>query len=91
MVERFRLREQGLDWRTVEDEVVAIDLVAETYLGVNRTGRALWEALVKGATKEDLVQSLVDRYGIGYDDADRDVGQFIGALQKFGVIESRPE
>ncbi len=91
MGERFRLRGSGLEWRSVEGEVVALDLPAELYLGVNRTGSLLWQALAQGATQEELVQRLVTEYEVRHADAERDVTRFIASLQERGVLESEPE
>lgn len=91
MGERFRIRGSGLEWRQVEGEIVALDLPSETYLGVNRTGSSLWQALSDGASEADLVQLLVDQYAVDRADAERDVRQFIAALQAQGVLESLPE
>lgn len=91
MGERFRIRGSGLEWRRVEDEIVALDLPAETYLGVNRSGASLWQALVEGASEDELVQVLTNQYAIDVADAERDVREFIAALQARGVLEPIPE
>ena len=91
MGERFRIRGNGLEWRRVEDEIVALNLPSETYLGVNRTGASLWQALSDGASEAELVQLLVDQYAIATADAERDVREFVAALQAQGVLESIPE
>lgn len=87
MEERLRLRGAGLEWRTVEEEVLALDLPRESYLGVNRSGSKLWQILAEGATKEELAQALVDSYGIAHEDASRDVSAFLEALREQGLLE----
>jgi hypothetical protein len=84
---RFRLRGDGLEWRTVEGEIVALDLPADTYLGLNRSGAVLWQALAHGASADELVEKLTAEYQIDTTQAARDVGQFIAALRAQGVIE----
>jgi hypothetical protein len=90
MGERLRLRSTGLEWRVIEDEIVALDLPSELYLGVNQSGSLLWNALERGATEEELVRALVDRYGVGESDAQRDVAGFLSALRERGVLQSEP-
>lgn len=87
MAERLRLRATGLEWRTIEEEVVALDMPQESYLGVNRSGSRLWAVLAAGATEDELVQLLVDSYGIERPDAERDVAQFLDALREQGLLE----
>jgi hypothetical protein len=91
MGERFRLRASGLEWRSVEGEIVALDLPADTYLGLNQSGAVLWQALAQGASADELVERLVGEYQIERSDAERDVRQFIAALQAQGVLESIDE
>jgi hypothetical protein len=74
----------------VEDDIVALDLPTETYLGLNQSAASLWQALAGGASEDELVQLLIDRYAIGAD-AQRDVGEFIAALQARDMLESVPE
>jgi hypothetical protein len=87
MSQRFRLRDSGLEWRAVEGEIVALNLPADTYLGLNRSGALLWQALAQGASADELADRLVSEYRIGRTDAERDAGQFISALQAQGVLE----
>ena len=47
----FKLRDDALHWRQIEDEVVAVDMKTAAYLGANPAGALLWEALADGATK----------------------------------------
>lgn len=75
----------------MEDDVVALDLPTETYLGLNQSAAALWEVLADGASQDELIQLLIDRYAIDRLDAERDVGEFISALQARGMLESIPE
>lgn len=91
MGERFRLRGSGLEWRRVEDDIVALDLPTETYLGLNQSAASLWQVLASGASEDELVQLLIDRYGISLADAQRDVGEFVAALQARGMLEPVPE
>ena len=59
MSTELRLRNDDLAWRTVDDEMIAIDVRDSTYLTANDSGALLWEALAAGATREALAGSLV--------------------------------
>ena len=76
----LRLRDRDLEWRRAEGEVVILDLATQRYLALNRSGALLWEMLAEGATRDDLVASLADAYGIDRDEAARDVGALLEAL-----------
>jgi len=89
MGERLRLRAGGLEWRSVEGEVIAIDVPRAQYLGANRSASLLWEALGEGATEQELAELLVDRYAIDRLTAERDVAAFIEDLETHGLLAER--
>ena len=51
MTTELRLRESDLAWRTVDDEMIAIDVRDSTYLTANDSGALLWNALAAGTTR----------------------------------------
>jgi hypothetical protein len=56
------------------------------YLAVNKTGKELWGNLADGATHEELVDRLVDAFGIERSRAAEDVDAFVGDLESRGLI-----
>jgi hypothetical protein len=82
-----RLKPDGLLWREVEGEVVALDVGASEYVAANRAGAALWQGLAGGATREQLAAVLVSRFQVDEDTAARDVERFLGVLRDRGLIE----
>ena len=83
----LRLRPERLEWRRVDGEVIAVDLDASTYLSANESAAPLWEALAEGTTRDDLVDRLVDTYGIDRDLAARDVDDFLGELSEHQLLD----
>jgi hypothetical protein len=83
---RLRLRDGDLDWREVEGELVALDLRESRYLAVNRTGQVLWAALADGATPAELVERLVEAFGIERARAKDDVDAFTAELESRGLL-----
>jgi len=83
----LRLRPDALHWRRIEDEVIAIDLRASTYLSANGSGAVLWEALARGATREALAELLVQKFGIDNARAASDVQSFVDDLTARGLLE----
>lgn len=89
MTERtFQLRDEELEWREVEGEIVALDLRESTYLSVNKTGTALWPHLTAGASRDELVAVLASRYGVDTEAAARDVDAFLHTLEEKGLLAS---
>jgi len=77
----LKLRSEDLEWREIDGEVVALDTRRAEYLAVDGSGTALWHALDGGATRQQLIDSLVVRYGIAGDRAAADVDAFIAQLE----------
>lgn len=82
----FRLRSEGLQWRDIEGEVVALDIKASRYLAVNRSGAAVWSLLARGATKDELKRGLIDRFGIEGSQAEEHLELFLAALEERGLL-----
>ena len=87
-MDRYRLNQDDVEWRDVGDEILALDVNTATYLSVNASGAVLWEAVTKGATKEELVERLVDHFGIGAEQAGTDVDAFLAGLAERGLLKS---
>jgi Coenzyme PQQ synthesis protein D (PqqD) len=83
----FRIRDGVLEWREVEGDVVALDLRSKTYLAVNRTGVALWPALVSGADREELLACLLRTFSVSRDQAAADLDAFLAELAEQDLLE----
>ena len=88
MSERVRLRADGLEWREIEGEIVALDGPSIHYLAINRTGAVLWPALLEGATREELAGRLVQSFDVDPSAAAADVDAFLGALRAHDLLEA---
>ena len=84
----LRLRDEGLEWRELEGEVVALDLRQSEYFGINRTGSVLWQAVARGTTRSELIGLLVERYGLDEEAAGAHVDEFVSALARCGVLDT---
>jgi hypothetical protein len=87
MTTELRLRENDLAWRTVDDEMIAIDVRDSTYLTANDSGALLWSALAAGTTRDELTSNLVATYGIDADTAAADVERFLTDLRERGLLD----
>ena len=85
--EPARLRADAVEWRLIEGEIVAIDLQRAEYVLINASGAALWPSLVEGATRDELVQQLVERYDLSVVDAAADVDAFLDSLASRSLLE----
>jgi len=84
---RLRLRENAVTWQQVEGETIVLDIATSTYLGVNRSGSALWPALAEGATRGQLIDRLRETYRITEEQAGADVDEFLRVCRERGFLE----
>ncbi|NUT56360.1 MAG: PqqD family protein [Thermoleophilia bacterium] len=87
MTAQLRLRNTDLAWRTVDDEMIAIDVRESTYLSANDSGAILWGALAAGTTKDELADRLVEAYGIDAGTAASDVERCLSDLRERGLLD----
>lgn len=83
--EGFILKKMG-----TQAVVVAVGSASKVFNGMvklNESGELMWEKLVKGATKEELVEVLLKEYDVTEEIASNDVERFIETLKKPGIIE----
>jgi hypothetical protein len=83
----LRLRDDGLVWQKVDDEIVALDVRRNEYLAVNATGVEVWTALADGALRSELIERLARRFGIDAERAERDLDGFIDSLRERDLLE----
>ncbi len=84
---RLRLRAGGVEWRTLEDETVVLDLRGSRYFAINATGTLLWPLLAQGATRAQLIAAVRERWDVGGEQAAGDVDVFCAALGREGLLE----
>ena len=84
---RLRLRLDGLHWVQSDGDIVALDDRSLQYLSANPAGAVLWQALVEGATRQELVGRLLEEFEVDEAVAARDVDSFIVELTRLGLLE----
>jgi len=84
---RLRLRDAGMEWRTLEDETVVLDLQGSRYFAINDTGTLLWPLLAQGTTRTALIAAVTERWEVGAGQAARDVDAFCAELDAAGLLE----
>ena len=87
---RVRVREHGVAWRTVFDEVIALNSESSQYHAVNATGRSLWQMIDRGTSVDELVATLTRAHPDAEPRAGADVARFLADLHVRGLIEMVP-
>ena len=70
--------------------VIAIGSASKIFNGMvklNETGELMWDYLVEGTTREELIAAILEVYEVEEELAQKDVDRFIEILKKPGIIE----
>jgi hypothetical protein len=70
---------------TFDDETVVVDLDSGTYFSLTELASCIWTAL-PGATRDELLEQVADRYPGAGDEVRRSVGAFLDALEAEGLV-----
>lgn len=87
MTGHLRLRAEGIAWREVDGDVIALGLDSSTYFGTNSSGSLLWKRLADGAERSELVSELMEAFDLDQDQAQTDVDAFVDDLRSRGLLE----
>lgn len=80
----YVLRQIGDDYVIVPVGKAALDF--NGMITVNETGAFLWEQLVKGTSKEGLLETLLETYEVTQEEAERDIDEFLDVLYKNNIL-----
>lgn len=80
-------RQDDVIWRPVDGRVVGLDLRSSRYFSLNASAALLWERLQHDVGREELVEGLVEEFGIAAVDAERDVDAFVAELRTAGLLQ----
>jgi hypothetical protein len=67
-----------------------LDTQRSEYFGINRSGSVLWKAIAAGTSHSELIDVLVERYGLDKQAAARHVEDFTDGLRGRGLLETAP-
>ena len=70
--------------------VIAIGSASKIFNGMvklNETGELMWDKLVEGTTRGELIAAILEVYEVEEELAQKDVDRFIEILKKPGIIE----
>jgi hypothetical protein len=86
-VSLLRLRRDGLHWIEADGEIVALDDRSLQYVSANPVGAVVWQALVEGAMREELLARILAEFEVEEGVAARDLDGFLGELARLGLLE----
>jgi len=91
MIELSTIFEQIPDtpWNTVEDEAVILNMESGHYYTLNEVGRFVWENIDGINALSNILQSILDTYKTGEEEAKEDLLQIVEELLKEKLIRKK--
>ena len=82
----------GLDAITqdVGGELIILDLATERYLSVDPVGARIWDLLQTERPMSEVLDQLVERYGVARERIEADLGAFVASLESLGLGRLQP-
>jgi hypothetical protein len=78
--------------KEVGGELVLLDLEEGSFFVARGTGPRVWDLVKGGASIEEMVRAMAERYGIDEDEVRADVEAFVSDLVERGfLVEVKPE
>ncbi len=75
-------RKQGLLVSELGNELVMMDIDQGNYIGLNETGRAIWELLEEPISVEQLIEKLICSYEIDIDQCTGDTLEYLNKMNE---------
>lgn len=79
-------RKDGLLVSELGNEMVMMDIESGNYIGLNETGRVIWELIEQPVKVEDLINQLITRYEVSYEDCSKDTLEYLNKMEEQKII-----
>jgi hypothetical protein len=73
--------------RTVDDQIVILDITSGQYFGINDVGALVWNLLEHDITSDALVSAVLAEFDVDQAQARHDIDELIAQLTEAGLVE----
>ena len=73
--------------RTVDDQIVILDIASGQYFGINDVGALVWDLLEYDTTSDALVKAVLADFDVDQAQAKDDIDALIAQLTEAGLVE----
>ncbi|MEW5855833.1 MAG: PqqD family protein [Cyanobacteriota bacterium] len=84
--EIFKANAPKVVHETIDGEVVIVNLDKGDYYSLVKVGADIWEEIIKGTSKSDIIQKIIQRYDGDRQHIENSVNDFIARLQQEELI-----
>jgi hypothetical protein len=73
--------------RTVDDEIVILDIASGQFYGINDVGSLVWDLLEHDTTRDALIEAVTAEFDVDPAQAGGDIDSLITQLADAGLVE----
>ena len=71
----------------VDGEMVLLDMESENYFGLDEVGTAIWQAMQKYGTLQEVLNAMLEQYDVEEEVLEKDLSDFVEKLVESGLVE----
>ena len=79
-------RQEGLLVSELGKELVMMDIENGNYIGLNETGKAIWDLIQEPIKVEELIQRLLTQYDISAEQCSSDTVEYLAKMQEQQIL-----
>lgn len=73
----------------VDGEMVLLDMNSESYFGLDETGSAIWQAMQKTGSLQEVYEEMLEQYEVDAEILEQDILNFVEKLIESGLVMVR--
>ena len=71
----------------IDEETIILDSVTQEYFSINEIGKVIWSLIEEKKNLEEIKAEMLDMYEVPQEQLEKDVLNFLQALQQKGLIK----
>lgn len=84
--ERFQINRPDVIDEIFDDEVVIVNLKSGNYYSLEHVGAAVWSMIESGATRDEIVRSITERYAASYSEVENAIEHLLQEFQEEELV-----
>jgi len=73
----------------VDGEMVLLDMNSENYFGLDETGSAIWQAMQKTGSLQEVYEAMLAQYEVEPEVLEQDILTFVEKLIESGLVSAK--
>ena len=82
-------KSRDIAFRVISGKAYIVNTRTSTLCELNETGTFLWKLMDSSVIRQDLVNKMHDTYDVSFNDARKDVDEFLNELKINGLISDK--